>query len=94
METHWYVYIVQCSDHTLYTGITTDIQRRLREHNHGPGGARYTRTRRPVRLIYSESRPGRAAAAKREALIKQMDRRTKFRLIQSGSLPDGGKTDA
>ena len=90
METHWYVYIIQCRDRTLYTGITTDIARRLQEHNSDSNGARYTRSRRPVSLRYSESHPDRASASKREAQIKQMTRGKKLQLMQSGpatSLP-------
>ena len=85
METHWYVYIIQCRDRTLYTGITTDIERRLREHNSDSSGARYTRSRRPVRLLYTELHPDRASASKREARIKQMRRGKKLQLMQSGA---------
>ncbi len=70
----WCVYIVQCADGTLYTGITTDPARRLQEHNSGaPHGARYTHTRRPVMLAYTEPAPDRAAASRREWAIKQLD---------------------
>lgn len=67
----WRVYIVRCLDRTYYTGITTDLKRRLAEHNSGCG-ARYTRSRRPVVLVYSEPAGSRAAAAKREYQIKKM----------------------
>ena len=74
----WCVYIVQCADGTLYTGITTDPARRLQEHNSGvPRGARYTHTRRPVLLAYTEPALDRAAAAKREWAIKQLDAASK-----------------
>ena len=62
--------MLQCSDRTLYTGITTDLQRRLREHNEAKAGARYTRVRRPVTLVYSEPAGSRSEAARREAQIK------------------------
>ena len=74
----WCVYIVQCADGTLYTGITTDPARRLQEHNRGvPHGARYTHTRRPVLLAYIEPALDRAAAARREWTIKQLDAASK-----------------
>ncbi len=70
----WFVYLMQCADGTLYTGITTDPVRRLQEHNTGaPRGARYTRNRRPVSLAYTEPAVDRAAALRREWAIKQLD---------------------
>jgi len=75
-----YVYIVECADQTLYTGWTTDIERRLKAHNAGKG-ARYTRERRPVRLVYTEEVPNRRAALKRELKIKRMRRSQKLKLI-------------
>lgn len=68
----WFVYMVKCSDGSFYTGMTTDLKRRLSEHNRSPRGARYTRTRRPVRLVYSCSFPLRSGAAKREAYLKKL----------------------
>jgi putative endonuclease len=65
----WYVYLLECADGTLYTGITTDPQRRLKQHNAGRA-ARYTRTRRPVRLLGSQATDGRVAALKLEQRIK------------------------
>jgi putative endonuclease len=77
----WFVYVLHCADGTLYTGITTDLDRRLREHNgEGHGGARYTRGRRPVRLHYYEAAASRAEAARREAVVKKLDRRSKLAL--------------
>ena len=74
----WCVYIVQCADGTLYTGITTDPARRLQEHNSGaPHGARYTYPRRPVMLAYTEPALDRAAASRREWAIKQLDAASK-----------------
>jgi putative endonuclease len=77
----WFVYMLRCADGTLYTGITTDVDRRLAEHNGDQGlGARYTRSRRPVTLAYVESAGDRAEAARREAAIKQLDRACKLAL--------------
>ena len=75
------VYILQCADGTLYTGLTMDLERRLRAHNSGQG-ARYTRGRRPVRLVYQEEQPTRSAAQKREAAIRRLSRASKLRLIK------------
>ena len=80
----WTVYILECADGSLYTGMTSDITRRLREHSSGRGG-RYTRTRRPVRLGYIESAAARKAACLREREIKRLPRRKKFELI--GGMP-------
>ena len=76
------VYIVQCSDGTYYTGIALDVAKRLYEHNNSPKGARYTRTRRPVSLVYAESCPDRSSALKREYAIKRMSRARKSALIE------------
>ncbi len=70
----WSVYIIKCSDGSLYTGCTTDIERRLAEHNHGAAGARYTRTRRPVTLVASISVANRSDAQSVEAAIKRLRR--------------------
>lgn len=80
----WTVYILRCSDETLYTGITKDVNRRIEEHN-GSGllGARYTRARRPVRLVYFESHETRSEAARREYEIKHLSREEKEVLIHS-----------
>jgi putative endonuclease len=80
---NWKVYIVECSDGTYYTGITNDIQRRILEHNYGSKSAKYTRSRRPVRLIYSESVCDRSAASRREYKIKKMKRPEKGLLVES-----------
>ena len=82
--TNWAVYMVRCADGSLYTGITTDVERRLAEHNgDSPSGARYTRARRPVSLVYREDFPGRSEAAKREAAIKGMKKGEKETLAAS-----------
>lgn len=79
-----YVYILECSDNTFYTGWTTDIEKRLKAHNDGKG-ARYTRGRLPVKLIYTETLESKGAALKREAAIKKLSRQEKIRLIQASS---------
>lgn len=81
----WYVYMLRCSDATLYTGITTDIQRRVKEHNGDipSKGAKCTRARRPVRLVYQESCADRSAASKREWELKQLTRKDKVQLIKT-----------
>jgi len=80
-ESSAYVYIVRCADGTYYTGWTTDVARRVKEHNAGRG-ARYTRQRGPVPLVYYEAQPDRSIAMKREDQIKRRGRRYKERLIQ------------
>ena len=78
----YHVYIVECADNTLYTGIATDLERRIEEHNSSEKGAKYTRTRRPVTLVYSEEHPGRSSASKREYEIKKkMNKKQKLKLM-------------
>ena len=79
----WTVYIVRCADNTLYTGIAKDLGLRLEQHNRGDG-AKYTRSRLPVELVYSESSASRSAALKREYVIKRLEREQKRMLIESG----------
>lgn len=79
----WQVYILRCADGSLYTGITTDLDRRLTEHNAGRA-SKYTRTRRPVELVWFESAADRGAASRREAAIKKLPRRDKAALIARG----------
>lgn len=82
MSSVWYVYILCCADQTLYTGVTTDLARRVHEHNTDDRlGAKYTRNRRPVSLVYREPCENRSAACKREAAIKKLSRRAKQQLI-------------
>ena len=76
----WYVYILQCADHTLYTGVATDIAARIATHNAGKG-AKYTRGRLPAVLVYQEKIGDRGAALKREHAIKQMRTQAKRSLI-------------
>ena len=75
------VYIVECSDNTLYTGIAVDVEKRIDEHNNSPKGAKYTKTRRPVTLRYTENFENRSEASKREYAIKKMSRKEKLSLI-------------
>ena len=79
----WHVYILRCHDSTLYTGITTDVKRRLREHNQVDSkAARYLKTRRPVELVYQEKASSRGEAMKREREIKKLPRSGKLKLVQ------------
>ena len=81
METTWYVYILRCCDGSLYTGITTDTLRRIAEHNSGKG-AKYTRSRRPVELVYQEDCDDHSQALRRELEIKALRRADKIKLIE------------
>ena len=74
----WYMYVVKCADNTLYTGVTTDIIRRLKEHNGSKKGAKYTRGRRPVILTYKENFENRSQACKAEAAFKKLTRQQKL----------------
>ena len=80
----WTVYILRCSDGTLYTGITNDLEARIDAHNNG-SGAKYTRARRPVQLHYAEPAIDRSAASKREYQIKRLTRPAKHALAMSTS---------
>jgi len=79
----WLVYILECSDKTLYTGITNDLEKRLEQHNSGKDGAKYTRVRRPVKCVYQEVQKNRSEASKREFAIKKITRAEKLQLIES-----------
>lgn len=77
----WYVYILKCSDNTYYTGVTKDLKRRVEEHNgDDKKAAKYTKSRRPVRLFWSEPHESRSSACQREAAIKRMKRIEKLEL--------------
>lgn len=80
-STLWTVYILKCSDDSLYTGITNNLERRTNEHNNGVG-AKYTKGRTPVEVVYTENCPNRSQASKRELEIKKLCRNDKLRLIQ------------
>ena len=79
----WYVYIVRCADQTLYTGIATDLDARIEKHNTGQG-AKYTRGRRPVKLVYQECAVDRSTALRREIEIKRMEQSAKLELAGTG----------
>ena len=81
----WFVYMVRCADDSLYTGITKDVERRTEEHNGNDSlAAKYTKTRRPVVLVYQERCESRSVATKRECEIKQFSRKEKLVLISRG----------
>lgn len=79
----YHLYILKCADDTLYTGITTDIKRRVGEHNAGKAGAKYTRTRRPVEVVYSKRYKDRSRASIAEAALKRLSRLEKLDLTRS-----------
>ena len=83
MNKEFYVYIVECADGSYYTGYTTNISRRINEHNYSTRkGSKYTRSRRPVRLVYSETLKSVSNALKREFAIKKLSRKEKKKLIE------------
>jgi len=79
-QTDWQVYILECADGSLYTGIARDLEARITAHNSG-SGAKYTRGRGPVKLVYHESAADRSTALQREALLKRLSRADKLDLI-------------
>ena len=79
----WFVYMVRCADDSLYTGIAVDVAARIETHNAGKG-ARYTRSRLPVRLVHREHAANRSAASQREHQLKRLSRTAKLALIESG----------
>ncbi len=79
----WKVYVLKCADDTLYTGVATDLSRRVEEHNSSSKGAKYTRVRRPVKLVYYENCADRVDATRREAAIKKLSRKEKLALIDT-----------
>ncbi|MDD5213537.1 MAG: GIY-YIG nuclease family protein [Candidatus Gracilibacteria bacterium] len=78
----YYLYILECADNTLYTGITTDLNRRLEEHNSSKLGAKYTSLRRPVKIVYQAEFENRSEASKEEYRIKALKREDKLKLIK------------
>ena len=78
----YFIYILECSDKTLYTGITTNLDRRIKEHKDSKLGAKYTKTRRPVKLVYSKTFKNRSDASKEEARIKKLSRQQKFDIFK------------
>ncbi|MBA3724405.1 MAG: GIY-YIG nuclease family protein [Candidatus Levybacteria bacterium] len=78
----YFIYILECADGTYYTGSTNDVEKRVFNHNNAKTGAKYTKSRRPVKLVYQESLDDKGAALTRENQIKKLTRRQKQRLIQ------------
>ena len=81
LENDWMVYIIRCSDNSLYTGVTTDLERRFQEHLGNPRGAKYFNGRKPMEGVYSEKGHTRSSASQREAAIKKLSRDKKLLLI-------------
>jgi putative endonuclease len=79
----YYLYILECEDRTLYAGITVDLERRILEHNTSIRGAKYTYSRRPVKVVYSKKYHNRSLASKAESQIKKLSREEKLRLIKT-----------
>ncbi len=82
-DTPWFLYILECCDHSLYTGITNRLTIRIKAHDAGTG-ARYTRSRLPVKLVYTEECLDRSSASKREWAVKKMSKSQKLELIKTG----------
>lgn len=89
----WFVYILLCADKTLYTGITTDLDRRLIEHNAPKSISKYTRARQPVTMVYKEQTETRSSAGKREVFIKSLTRAQKQLLIKQHCIVSRTKTN-
>ena len=81
-DTRWTVYIIRCDDGSLYTGVSTDVERRFREHLGRPRGAKFFNGRRPLEVVFRESGHTRSSAARREAAIKKLSRAGKLELIE------------
>ncbi|ALO35929.1 endonuclease [Colwellia sp. MT41] len=79
--TTWWVYFLRCNDNSLYAGVTTDIQRRIAEHNNSKLGAKYTRARRPVSLAYLEAADNKSSACKKEYQIRHLTKAKKEQLV-------------
>jgi putative endonuclease len=84
MTSLFYIYILKCSDNSLYTGYTDNLERRLKKHNQGKA-SKYTRSRLPVSIVYSEDHPDKSSAMKREIWIKSLSRENKIKLIQEAT---------
>jgi putative endonuclease len=83
LATQWFVYIIHASDGSYYTGVTTDVQRRFKEHSEGVKGARYFRGRKPLAIVYQEPGHNRSSACQREAAIKKLKRDQKKLLVDT-----------
>ena len=81
----WFVYIIESSDDSLYTGITTDVERRMQEHGAGKVGAKYFRGREPLRVVYQEGGHDRSSASRREAELKRLTRAQKLELVEQAA---------
>ena len=92
MKKEWYMYVLECSDGSLYAGSTTDVSRRVNEHNNSSKGAKYTRSRRPVRLIAYETHMGRSPCLKAEAAFKKLKRTEKIEYAGKIRVPSKGDT--
>lgn len=79
----YYLYILKCADNTLYTGITTNLKRRISEHDSSKLGAKYTKSRRPVKLVYSKKFKNRSSASRAEIKIKLLNKSQKIQIIQN-----------
>lgn len=79
---NWFVYLLRCNDQSLYCGVTTELERRVKEHNESPKGAKYTRVRRPVSLAFSQTAMSRSEACQLEAKIKKLSKVNKERLVK------------
>ena len=79
----WHVYIVRCADQTFYTGITKDLERRISEHNNSKSGAKYTKGRRPVKLVYNRCFSDSSQAMREEIRIKRLAKKEKIKLVES-----------
>jgi len=85
----WFVYFLRCNDNSLYAGITTDIERRLYQHNHSKLGAKYTRAKRPVTLAFIETASNKSSASKREYQLKQLSKAQKEQLVRNYTVNNG-----
>ncbi|MCC6520414.1 GIY-YIG nuclease family protein [Candidatus Nomurabacteria bacterium] len=82
----YFIYMLLCNDETIYTGTTNDIAKRVLDHNTSARAAKYTRSRRPVHLVYTEEVPTKGEALKREAVLKKLTREQKLALIKEGKI--------
>lgn len=90
VKNHWWVYIIRCEDDSLYTGVSTDPQRRFQEHLQHPRGAKYFNGRQPVAIVYTETGHTRSTACQREAAIKNLSRSQKLCLISDNNTAKSG----
>lgn len=86
MNKNWYTYFVRCNDNSLYAGITTDLDRRVKEHNGSKLGAKYTRNKQPVVLVYYSHSLSRTEASKKEAKLKKLSKKSKEQLVTNFSI--------